>query len=120
MNTKKISTYLLFAILGGIVSWSIWNQQIVDVDIKSYELKIQMLENKIDSVRSKNIILKLEADSLASELSSYDEKIDLLNSKIYVIKKQTQIKLDAIDKFGDDELEHFFSERYRQSKDSID
>ena len=119
MNTKKISTYLLFAILGGFVSWTIWNQPIVEVDIKSYELKIQMLESKIDSVKSKNRLLVLEADSLNSKLKSYDKKIDKLNSKIYVIKEQTKIKLDAVDHFGDDELERFFADRYRQSKDSV-
>ena len=109
MKTKNLGTYLLFAILGGIITWSILNQPIVEVDIKSYELKIQLLESKIDSVRSINNVLKQEADSLTTKLTT----------KIYVIKKQTQVKLDAVDNFGDDELERFFADRYRQSKDSI-
>jgi|TARA_R110002153_G_scaffold70951_4_gene186216 hypothetical protein len=119
MKTKNLGTYLLFAILGGILTWSILNQPIVEVDIKSYELKIQLLESKIDSVRSINNVLKQEADSLTTKLTTYDTQIDKLNSKIYVIKKQTQVKLDAVDNFGDDELERFFADRYRQSKDSI-
>ena len=64
-------------------------------------------------------VLKQEADSLTTKLTTYDTQIDKLNSKIYVIKKQTQVKLDAVDNFGDDELERFFADRYRQSKDSI-
>ena len=89
------------------------------MDIDAYQLKIEMLEQKIDSINQQNSELKLEADSLSSRISEYDIKIQKLNSRIYVIKKQTEQKLDAVDNFGDDELERFFADRYRQYKDSI-
>ena len=48
-----------------------------------------------------------------------DKKIKQLNTRIYVIKKETRQQLDAVDLFGDDELEQFFAKRYRQHSDSI-
>ena len=120
MKVKGLQGYLLFAILGGFVAWMIWGQPKIDVDIESYELKIQLLEQRIDSIQNQNVELRLEADSLYTRIDSYDIEIKKLNSRIYVIKKETEQKLDAVDSFGDDELERFFAERYRQYKDSID
>ena len=117
MKLKGLQGYLLFAILGGFVAWMIWGQPRIDVDVESYELKIQMLEQRIDSINTQNIELKLAADSLNTKISEYDIKINKLNSRIYVIKKETEKKLDAVDNFGDDELERFFAERYRQYQD---
>jgi len=120
MKLKGLQGYLLFAILGGFVAWMVWGQPKIEVDVESYELKIQLLEQRIDSIKTQNTELKVEADSLNIRISEYDTKINQLNSRIYVIKKQTEQKLDAVDNFGDDELERFFAERYRQYKDSID
>ena len=121
MKVKGLQGYLLFAILGGFVAWMIWGQPKIDVDIESYELKIQLLEQKIDSINIQNNELKLEADSLYVKITSYDQEIKKLNSRIYVIKKQTKQKVDAVDSMFDDELQKFFTDRYRQldNKDSI-
>jgi len=119
MKLKGLQGYLLFAILGGFVAWMIWGQPRIDVDVESYELKIQMLEQRIDYINTQNTELKLAADSLNTRISEYDVKINKLNSRIYVIKKETERKLDAVDMFGDDELERFFADRYRQYQDSI-
>ena len=50
--SKNLQGYLLFAILGMFVAYMIWGQPKIDVDIKSYELKIQMLEKRIDSIKT--------------------------------------------------------------------
>ena len=119
MKVKGLQGYLLFAILGGFVAWMIWGQPKISVDVDAYELKIQLLEQRIDSIQTQNDELKLEADSLYVRISDYDIEIKKLNSRIYVIKKQTQQKLNAVDDFGDDELERFFAERYGQHQDTI-
>ena len=121
MKVKGLQGYLLFAILGGFVAWMIWGQPKINVDIESYELKIQLLEQKIDSINIQNNELKLEADSLYVKITSYDQEIKKLNSRIYVIKKQTKQKVDAVDSMFDDELQKCFTDRYRQldNKDSI-
>lgn len=119
MKVKGLQGYLLFAILGGFVAWMIWGQPKISVDIESYELKIQLLEQRIDSINTQNNALILEADSLHLRITSYDQEIKKLNSRIYVIKKQTEQKINAVDSMFDDELQQFFANRYRQYKDSI-
>ena len=111
--------YLFFAILGGFVAYMIWNNPSIDVDIQSYKTQINILQQRIDSMQYQNNFLKTEADSLTFRLGEYDEKIKKLNSRIYVIKRETEKKLMAIDTFGSSELQKFFAERYNQSKDSI-
>ena len=116
---QNLSGYLLFAILGGFVAYMIWNNPSIDVDIQSYKTQINILQQRIDSMQYQNTYLKTEADSLTFRLEEYDEKIKKLNSRIYVIKRETEKKLMAIDTFGSSELQKFFTERYSQSKDSI-
>ena len=116
---NNLTNYMIFALLGGFIAFMMFKDRGISVDIDAYQLKIEMLEQKIDSINQQNSELKLEADSLSSRISEYDIKIQKLNSRIYVIKKQTEQKLDAVDNFGDDELERFFADRYRQYKDSI-
>ena len=119
MKLKGLQGYVLFAVLGGFIAWMIWGQPRIDVDVESYELRIELLEKKIDSINTQNTVLKLEADSLSSRINEYDIRINQLNSRIYVIKKQTEQKLNAVDNFGDDELEKFFADRYYKLNDSI-
>tara|TARA_X000001316_G_C887877_1_gene10788 strand:+ start:49 stop:423 length:375 start_codon:yes stop_codon:yes gene_type:complete len=112
MWTRKLQTYLFWAILGIGVGYVIFDGDI-DVDIESYQTEINILQQKIDSINVYNNELKLEADSLSSKLVEYDSRINKLNRTITVIKNETQQKIDSVDFFGDDELERFFAERYK-------
>ena len=105
-------------ILISVIYW-VFITPAIKTDVAKYEDLIYQLEKKVDSLHSKNDLLENEADSLELKLEEYDEKIVKLNSRIYVIKKQTQKQLDAVDLFGDDELEQFFAKRYGQYTDSI-
>ena len=115
---KKILPYLLVAIGALIIYHVLFSRYDINTDIQEYEDAIEALEKKVDSLHSKNSALELEADSLEFKLEESDNKIKKLNTRIYVIKKRTKEQLDAVDLFGDDELEQFFAKRYRQS-DSI-
>ena len=120
---KHLQTYLFWALLGLGVGYVIFGIGDITVDIDSYKMEINLLQQKIDSISNQNISLKLEADSLNTKLSEYDIKIGNLNAKIDYIKYETKQKIDAVDSFGDDELERFFAERYLkikgQHKDTI-
>ena len=114
MWTKKLHTYLFWGILGIGVGYVIFGKSDIDVDIESYQTEINILQQKIDSINVYNNELKLEADSLSIQIVEYDSRINKLNRTIIVIKNETQQKIDSVDFFGDDELERFFAERYKQ------
>lgn len=113
---NRISVILL-CITTLCIFWIINEKE--DIDVQSYLDKIDMLEKKVDSLHSKNTILDKQADSLEVQIVEYDKKIRNLNYSINVIKRETDEKLNAVNNLTDDELERYFSERYRQYKDSI-
>lgn len=87
--------------------------------IDEYNNKIEVLEAKIDSLHGINSHLASESNVLKQKILDYSKEIKILNSRIYVIQKQTQQKINNVDSFGDDELEKFFTNRYEQLNDSI-
>ena len=116
---KKVVPYIIVA-LGVLLLYNIlFTRYELKTDVENYERKILLLEAKVDSLHSENDLLEFQADSLEVKLNESDKRIKQLNSRIYVIKRETQKQLDAVDLFGDDELEQFFAKRYRQHKDSI-
>ena len=116
---KKILPYIILAIGVWIIYSLVFTRYELKTDVLNYERMIQELEAKVDSLHSKNDILEFQADSLEIKINESDKRIKQLNSRIYVIKRETQKQLDAVDLFGDDELELFFAKRYRQYTDSI-
>jgi len=104
--------YHLFIILGACVIVFNFFQKKEDY-VEDYNLKIQALEAKVDSLHAENSELVKESRVLEDQLASYDKRIKNLNLKINVIKKETQQRIDSVDFFGDDELERFFAERYK-------
>tara|TARA_R100000027_G_C2245572_1_gene93146 strand:- start:459 stop:809 length:351 start_codon:yes stop_codon:yes gene_type:complete len=110
---------VLMLCLTTLAIFFILRQDNVKVDVDAYEAQIRALEQKVDSLHAQNDSLVKEADSLEIKIDEYDIKIKNLNYSINVIKKETKQKLEAVDNLDDDELERFFTNRYRQYKDSI-
>ena len=116
---RGLQGYLLFAILGGFVAWMVWGQPKIDVDIEAYQIKIDLLEKKVDSLNTKNSLLEKESDSLLGKINFYTNRINKLNDRINVIRIETKRKIDAVNQYSTSELQQFFTDRYRLDKDSI-
>lgn len=85
-----------------------------EIDIEKYETQINILQQQIIMLENVNDSLKSQSVELEKKLAGYDVVIDNLKGTINVIKKETKRQLDAIDYFGDDQLEQFFADRYRR------
>jgi len=104
--------YPLFVIIGAcIIAFHFFGEK--QDYIADYNAKIEALEAKVDSLHSENSALVNESKLLEEEIANYDKRIKNLNFRINVIKNETKQKVDAVDSFGDDELERFFAERYK-------
>ena len=110
-------TVILLCITTLCIFWIVNERDHIDVD--PYLKKIELLEKKVDSLHTKNTLLDLQADTLQIRIVEYDKRIQELTRSIYVIKKETNEKLNNVNLLNDAELERFFTERYRQYKDSI-
>jgi chromosome segregation ATPase len=104
--------YPLFVIIGAcILIYHFFGEK--EDYVSEYNNKIALLEKKVDSLHAENSELENESKLLEEQIAGYDETIRNLNIRINVIKNETKKKVVAVDTFGIDELERFFTERYK-------
>ena len=84
-----------------------------ELDIQKYEDQIDALQSEIYLLEGVNDSLQVEAALLNDKIVEYDIKIDKLNNEIDVIQEETRKKLDSVDRYNRDQLQKFFTERYR-------
>ena len=84
-----------------------------ELDIQKYEDQINALQSEINQLEGVNDSLQVEAALLNDKIVEYDNKIDKLNNEIDVIQDETKKKLDSVDRYNRDQLQKFFTERYR-------
>ena len=83
------------------------------VNIQRYEDQISTLQSQINQLEGVNDSLQIQAAVLSDKLVQYDNTIDKLNKEIDVIQDETKKKLDSVDRYNNDQLQKFFSDRYR-------
>lgn len=89
-----------------------------ELDIQKYEDQINALQSEIIQLEGVNDSLQVEAAVLNEKVLEYDNTINKLNKEIDVIQDETKKKLDSVDRYNRDQLQKFFSNRYR-ALDSI-
>lgn len=117
MSSKE--RFLYFAIIFFSVYYLVSMYSSNEEYITEYNDKIDTLNGKINSLHSVNEDLTLEIGVLTTQISVLDQEISKQDNKIVILKKQTNEKVNNVDSYRDDELEQFFTERYRQYLDSI-
>lgn len=85
-----------------------------ELDIKKYEEQILSLQIEISQLEGSNDSLRLQTVELEKSIAAYDVIIENFRNEIYDIQRDAQEKVDAVDNFGDDELEQFFADRYKR------
>ena len=118
MSLKERFLYLILIILGGFyIAFSIFNEE--EDYVIDYSTRIKNLEQKVDSLHYINDELTFKIDTLNNQISQLDQELDIKDNKINNLNYEINTKVDAVDSFDDDELERFFTNRYRQYLDSI-
>ena len=87
--------------------------------VEDYNLKINALEAKVDSLHHINDKLVYKIDTLNQQIVKLDKEIDKQDKKIVTLKYKVNEKVNSVDSFSNDELTRFFTERYRHYEDSI-
>ena len=91
-----------------------------ELDIQKYKDQINALQSEVTQLEGLNDSLVIQAAVLNEKLDEYDEQIDKLNNEINVIQNETKKKLDSVDRYNRDQLQKFFSDRYRSIDSIID
>jgi peptidoglycan hydrolase CwlO-like protein len=87
--------------------------------VEEYNLKIQKLDEKIDSLHNVNSDLFLKIDTLNTQILGLDQELNLKDNSINTLKNEVNEKASNVDRYTDDELQEFFTNRYRYYFDSL-
>ena len=118
MESKERVIYILkIIVLFCIIFWLLFSDE--EEYVEDYNAKIIALEQKVDSLHHINDELTFKIDTLNGQITQLDQQINLKDNRINSLKYEISTKVDAVDNFNDDELEKFFTERYRQYFDTI-
>ena len=116
-SKERIISYSIIVLLLGTLIYFVFlgNEKYVE----DYNIKIEALEAKVDSLHHINDDLVFKIDTLNQEIVKLDKEIITQDKKIVTLKVKVNEKVNSVDNFNDDELTSFFTERYRQYLDSI-
>ena len=110
-NNQNTIIYIVAALL----VYLIFTTNGIKTDIKGYRNLIENIQTKIDSAQVVNREIDTKIDSVTHKVVTVTNEIHQINKTITIVKKQTDEKANNIDKLSDNELELFFTSRYKDS-----
>ena len=112
LSKERVITYSIIFILLSTLIYFVFlgDEQYVE----DYNIKIDALEAKVDSLHHINDDLVFKIDTLNQEIVKLDSEIESQDKKIVTLKYKVNEKVNSVDNFNDDELLKFFTERYRK------
>ncbi|MDA8685631.1 hypothetical protein N9L94_01270 [Robiginitalea sp.] len=117
LSRERFISYGLIFLLGSALIYFVFLGD--ERYVEDYNIKIDALEAKVDSLHHINDDLVFKIDTLNQEIVKLDLEIGQQDKKIVTLKYKVNEKVNSVDNFNDDELTRFFTERYRQYIDSI-
>jgi septal ring factor EnvC (AmiA/AmiB activator) len=102
-------------IVAALLVYLIFTTNGIRTDIKGYKNEIENIQTKIDSAQIVNREIDSKIDSVTHRVVTITNEIHQINKTITIVKKQTDEKANNIDKLSDNELELFFTSRYKDS-----
>ncbi len=111
MGSSK-SQYLILIVILGIVVFNLYNMRQIKTDIDGFNEKIENIGKEIDSIQDMNTQLDNLIESLHTEIQLIDGDIDRVQNNIYSIRRNTDEKINSVDKLTISELQEFFTKRY--------
>lgn len=112
LSRERLITYgIIFILLSTLIYFVFLGDERY---VEDYNIKIDALEAKVDSLHHINDDLVFKIDTLNQEIVKLDLEIGQQDKKIVTLKYKVNEKVNSVDNFNDDELERFFTERYKQ------
>ena len=110
-NKQNIVLYIVAALLVYLV----FTTNGIKTDIKGYKDRIEVIQTKVDSAQVVNKQIDTKIDSVKENVISITKEIHHIDNTVTIVKKQTDEKINTVDKFSNAELEFFFTNRYNES-----
>ena len=112
LSKERLITYsIIFILLSTLIYFVFLGDEKY---VEDYNIKIDALEAKVDSLHHINDDLVFKIDTLNQEIVKLDLEIGQQDKKVVTLKYKVNEKVNSVDNFNDDELTRFFTERYKQ------
>ena len=112
LSRERLITYgIIFILLSTLVYFVFLGDEKY---VEDYNVKIDALEAKVDSLHHINDDLVFKIDTLNQQIVKLDTEIDKQDKKIVTLKYKVNEKVNSVDNFNDDELLKFFTDRYKK------
>ena len=106
---------IILGIIVVLAAWNIFTTNSIRTDVKGYKDKIESIQTKVDSAQVVNKQIDVKIDSVKENVVAITKEIHHIDNTITIVKKQTDEKINTVDKFSNAELEFFFTNRYNES-----
>jgi len=113
MLQNKQNILLIIVVI--LIGYNIFTTNSIRTDVKGYKAKIELLQTKVDSAKVVNTQIDTKIDSVKENVVSITKEIHHIDNTITIVKKQTDEKINNIDKLSNVELEQFFTSRYNEN-----
>ncbi len=81
--------------------------------VEEQKKQIETLNNSIKELNASNLILETKISKFDKEIEQVDKSIGLIKNQKTIIKEFYHEKISNIDKFTLDEIDSFFTNRYK-------
>lgn len=105
--------FFLIIILCFIIIWNLFKTDSIKKEVKKYKKEIELVQTKIDSVNSINKVLDSKISKIDKNIETIDQEIFQVDNKIKTIKIKTDEKINVVHNYSPNELEQFFTDRYK-------
>jgi chromosome segregation ATPase len=109
---KITKEFVLLIIVAGLLIINLISVNDIKTDVKKYEDKIKLLQTNIDSITQINNEINDKIITLNGDITNITNKIEKVDKKINIIKRNTDEKIRNVDNLNIIELELFFTNRY--------
>ena len=107
MTKKSIGISIIMIIIGGIISFLLFNTP--TPDINPLQSEIDRVQKRADSLQILNNQLKIKVDLAISKADSFEAIASTTKEKIVYLKTKADDKIKSIDNYTSNELDSFFT-----------
>jgi len=109
----KYKEFILLTIIVILLVLNIMNSRAIRTDVKQYQKRFDYIQSEINSLKKKNEAIDTKLSENYQKINVVDSKIEVVDKNIKIVKKNTDEKVGNVDTFKPNELELFFTNRYK-------
>ena len=105
---------ILLVVIALLLCYNLFTTRGIKTDVKGYKDRIEAIKTKVDSAQVVNKQIDTKIDSVKDNVVAITKEIHHIDNTLTIVKKQTDEKINTVDKFSNAELEFFFTNRYNE------